>query len=109
MDRENKSQYQQEYQVDDRFLTKKERRAHHTALERRRRDQIKDKFTELHKEIPALHINEKASRSDILTGASDLIQDLTEKNEDVERDLAEFNALNALLQDQISALEENDH
>ena len=37
------------------FATQADRRAHHNALERKRRDHIKDSFTSLRDTIPSLH------------------------------------------------------
>jgi len=37
------------------FLFQSERRAHHNALERKRRDHIKESFTSLRDSVPQLH------------------------------------------------------
>lgn len=37
------------------LLFQAEKRAHHNALERKRRDHIKDSFTSLRDAVPALH------------------------------------------------------
>lgn len=36
------------------FVSQAEKRAHHNALERKRRDHIKDSFTSLRESVPAL-------------------------------------------------------
>jgi Max protein len=41
------------------FVSQAEKRAHHNALERKRRDHIKDSFTSLRESVPALQ-GEKA-------------------------------------------------
>jgi len=51
------------------------RRAHHNALERKRRDCIKDQFTLLKEVIPELQ-GTKASRADILKRSTDHINEL---------------------------------
>ncbi|KAH8028442.1 hypothetical protein HPB51_016893 [Rhipicephalus microplus] len=52
-----------------------DKRAHHNALERRRRDHIKFSFTSLRDAVPSLQ-GEKASRAQILKKAADYIQSM---------------------------------
>eukprot|EP00118_Oscarella_pearsei_P005172 m.23460 g.23460 ORF g.23460 m.23460 type:complete len:101 (+) comp28481_c0_seq2:41-343(+) len=59
---------------DDNF----DKRAHHNALERRRRDHIKDSFTSLRDAIPSM-VGEKASRAQVLNKATDYIEKLRKK------------------------------
>ena len=50
-----------------------DRRAHHNALERRRRDHIKDSFSGLRDCIPSL-VGEKVSRAHVLNKATEYIR-----------------------------------
>jgi len=52
------------------------KRAHHNALERRRRDHIKDSFNALRDYIPALAGVESTSRATILKASSDYVAHL---------------------------------
>jgi Max protein len=51
-----------------------DKRAHHNALERKRRDHIKESFTGLRDAIPTLAAGDKSSRAQILKKASDYIR-----------------------------------
>ena len=51
-----------------------DKRAHHNALERKRRDHIKDSFTGLRDAIPTMRGGDKSSRAQILKKASEYIQ-----------------------------------
>ena len=51
-----------------------DKRAHHNALERKRRDHIKDSFTGLRDAIPTMKGGDKSSRAQILKKASEYIQ-----------------------------------
>ncbi|KNC81169.1 hypothetical protein SARC_06504 [Sphaeroforma arctica JP610] len=84
---------------------RKDKRAHHTALERKRRDHIKDKFAVLHKEVPGLQENDKVSRSNILTKATDYIIDLSKKNDEYHDEVERLRRQNLILQQQIDSLE----
>ncbi|OAF65808.1 hypothetical protein A3Q56_06473 [Intoshia linei] len=55
-----------------------ERRAHHNALERKRRDHIKDSFVSLRKSVPSLS-RDKVSRAQVLIHATSYIKYLTKK------------------------------
>lgn len=52
------------------YYSQAEKRAHHNALERRRRDHIKDSFTSLREAVPALQNEKVASRAQILKKSS---------------------------------------
>nr|XP_013802184.1 PREDICTED: protein max [Apteryx mantelli mantelli] len=56
-----------------------DKRAHHNALERKRRDHIKDSFHSLRDSVPSLQ-GEKASRAQILDKATEYIQYMRRKN-----------------------------
>eukprot|EP00123_Amoebidium_parasiticum_P009859 comp19751_c0_seq1/m.23592 comp19751_c0_seq1/g.23592 ORF comp19751_c0_seq1/g.23592 comp19751_c0_seq1/m.23592 type:complete len:140 (-) comp19751_c0_seq1:547-966(-) len=84
---------------------RKDKRAHHTALERKRRDHIKDKFAILHQEIPGISSQDKASRSLILSKATEYIQEMTQANEQVLAEVEELKRQNAMLHEQIRKLE----
>lgn len=104
-------------------LQEAEKRAHHNALERKRRDHIKDSFSSLRDSVPALS-NEKvvsehpsvaifmknigsyifyflqASRAQILKKASDYIQYMRRKNNAHQQDIEDLKRQNSLLEAQ---------
>ncbi|XP_019767566.1 protein max isoform X4 [Dendroctonus ponderosae] len=81
-----------------------EKRAHHNALERKRRDHIKDSFSSLRNSVPSLH-GEKASRAQILKKASDYILYMKKKNNSHQQDIHDLKRQNSLLGAQIRTLE----
>ncbi|XP_017494405.1 PREDICTED: protein max-like, partial [Rhagoletis zephyria] len=84
--------------------TAADRRAHHNALERKRRDHIKDSFTSLRDSVPSLQ-GEKASRAQILKKAAEYIQFMRKKNNNVQSDIDEIAKQNKMLEDQIRRME----
>uniref|UniRef100_A0A672GBF5 Protein max n=1 Tax=Salarias fasciatus TaxID=181472 RepID=A0A672GBF5_SALFA len=80
------------------------KRAHHNALERKRRDHIKDSFHGLRDSVPALQ-GEKASRAQILDKATEYIQYMRRKNHTHQQDIDDLKKQNALLEQQVRALE----
>uniref|UniRef100_G3NYC7 Protein max n=1 Tax=Gasterosteus aculeatus TaxID=69293 RepID=G3NYC7_GASAC len=78
--------------------------AHHNALERKRRDHIKDSFHSLRDSVPALQ-GEKASRAQILDKATEYIQYMRRKNHTHQQDIDDLKRQNALLEQQVRALE----
>ncbi|XP_058467903.1 protein max isoform X2 [Malaya genurostris] len=87
------------------FYSQAEKRAHHNALERKRRDHIKDSFTSLRDSVPALH-GEKASRAQILKKAAEYIQFMRRKNNSHQQDIDDLKRQNSLLETQIRQLEQ---
>ncbi|CAK6957126.1 protein max-like isoform X4 [Scomber scombrus] len=81
-----------------------DKRAHHNALERKRRDHIKDSFHGLRDSVPALQ-GEKASRAQILDKATEYIQYMRRKNHTHQQDIDDLKKQNALLEQQVRALE----
>lgn len=81
-----------------------DKRAHHNALERKRRDHIKDSFHGLRDSVPALQ-GEKASRAQILDKATEYIQFMRRKNHTHQQDIDDLKKQNALLEQQVRALE----
>ncbi|XP_035676952.1 protein max-like isoform X8 [Branchiostoma floridae] len=81
-----------------------DKRAHHNALERQRRDHIKNSFSSLRDAVPALQ-GEKASRAQILNKATDYIQYMRRKNQTHQQDIDDLKKQNALLDQQVRALE----
>ncbi|XP_062858454.1 protein max isoform X2 [Trichomycterus rosablanca] len=81
-----------------------DKRAHHNALERKRRDHIKDSFHGLRDSVPAL-LGEKASRAQILDKATEYIQYMRRKNHTHQQDIDDLKKQNALLEQQVRALE----
>ena len=61
-------------------MSQMDKRAHHNALERKRRDHIKDSFTGLRDAIPTMRGGDKSSRAQILKKASEYIQVLHTQN-----------------------------
>ncbi|XP_071375057.1 protein max-like isoform X3 [Centroberyx affinis] len=113
-----------------------DKRAHHNALERKRRDHIKDSFHSLRDSVPALQgekvrgksINflhskillaveignwletlqnsvKQASRAQILDKATEYIQYMRRKNHTHQQDIDDLKKQNALLEQQVRALE----
>ncbi|XP_031565681.1 protein max-like isoform X4 [Actinia tenebrosa] len=81
-----------------------DKRAHHNALERKRRDHIKDSFSHLRDSIPSLQ-GEKASRAQILNKATDYIQHMRKKNHTHQMDIDDLKRQNMILDQQVRALE----
>lgn len=89
------------------FASQAEKRAHHNALERKRRDHIKDSFCSLRDSVPSLH-GEKvgtASRAQILKKAADYIEFMRRKNSAHQQDIDDLKRQNNLLETQIRSLE----
>ena len=90
-------------------MTQAEKRAHHNALERKRRDHIKDSFTNLRDSVPSLH-GEKvskriSSRAQILKKAAEYIQFMRRKNASHQHDIEDLKRQNHILENQIRTLE----
>ncbi|KAK8737095.1 hypothetical protein OTU49_004799 [Cherax quadricarinatus] len=81
------------------FASQAEKRAHHNALERKRRDHIKDSFCSLRDSVPSLH-GEKASRAQILKKAADYIEFMRRKNSAHQQDIDDLKKQNNLLETQ---------
>lgn len=82
-----------------------DKRAHHNALERKRRDHIKESFTGLRDAVPTMHHGDKSSRAQILKKASDYISFMRKKNASHQREIEELKNQNGHLEAQIRALE----
>ncbi|KAK3537956.1 hypothetical protein QTP70_024533 [Hemibagrus guttatus] len=86
-----------------------DKRAHHNALERKRRDHIKDSFHSLRDSVPSLqgekHFVKQASRAQILDKATEYIQYMRRKNHTHQQDIDDLKKQNALLEQQVRALE----
>ncbi|XP_063601518.1 protein max-like isoform X2 [Penaeus indicus] len=85
------------------FASQAEKRAHHNALERKRRDHIKDSFCSLRDSVPSLH-GEKASRAQILKKAADYIEFMRQKNSAHQQDIDDLKKQNTLLENQIRSI-----
>ncbi|XP_061429514.1 protein max isoform X4 [Lethenteron reissneri] len=81
-----------------------DKRAHHNALERKRRDHIKDSFHSLRDSVPSLQ-GEKASRAQILNKATEYIQYMRRKNHAHQQDIDDLKRQNNLLEQQVRVLE----
>lgn len=86
------------------YYSQAEKRAHHNALERKRRDHIKDSFSSLRDAVPALN-GEKASRAQILKKAAEYIMFMRKKNTSHQQDIEDLKRQNTLLEAQIRTLE----
>ncbi|XP_007886299.1 protein max isoform X5 [Callorhinchus milii] len=87
-----------------------DKRAHHNALERKRRDHIKDSFHSLRDSVPSLQgekVGIPASRAQILDKATEYIQYMRRKNHTHQQDIDDLKRQNALLEQQgkVRALE----
>lgn len=82
------------------------KRAHHNALERKRRDHIKESFNGLRDSVPSLE-GEKSSRAQILNKATDYIQLMKRKNISHQQDIDDLKRQNRLLEQQIKELEKS--
>jgi len=83
-----------------------ERRAHHNALERKRRDHIKDSFEKLKESIP--RISEKSTRSsrtEILKQATNYIRHIQNESASHSADISDLRRQNQLLEQQIRGIE----
>ncbi|XP_039757638.1 protein max isoform X4 [Pararge aegeria] len=87
------------------YYSQAEKRAHHNALERKRRDHIKDSFTSLREAVPALQGEKVASRAQILKKAAEYIQFMRRKNNAHQQDIDDLRRQNAILDTQIRAME----
>ncbi|XP_047480035.1 protein max-like isoform X3 [Penaeus chinensis] len=89
------------------FASQAEKRAHHNALERKRRDHIKDSFCSLRDSVPSLHgeKSSQASRAQILKKAADYIEFMRQKNSAHQQDIDDLKKQNTLLENQIRSLE----
>jgi len=81
-----------------------DKRAHHNALERKRRDHIKDSFSSLRDAIPTMQ-GDKSSRAQILKKASDYITFMRRKNQSHQQDIDDLKRQNGHLEKQIRTLE----
>ncbi|XP_038641073.1 protein max isoform X3 [Cetorhinus maximus] len=85
-----------------------DKRAHHNALERKRRDHIKDSFHSLRDSVPSLQgekVGVLASRAQILDKATEYIQYMRRKNHTHQQDIDDLKRQNTLLEQQVRALE----
>lgn len=94
--------------ANNQYFSQAEKRAHHNALERKRRDHIKDSFTSLRDSVPSLQgekVNQKASRAQILKKAAEYIQFMRRKNNSHQQDIDDLKKQNSQLESQIRTLE----
>lgn len=82
-----------------------DKRAHHNALERKRRDHIKASFNKLRNALPA-HMGEKASRTQILQKSVDYIQTEKKKCLFLQKELENIRKQNQILEEECKVLEE---
>ncbi|XP_045453344.1 protein max [Melitaea cinxia] len=87
------------------YYSQAEKRAHHNALERKRRDHIKDSFSSLRDSVPALQGEKVASRAQILKKAAEYIQFMRRKNNAHQQDIDDLRRQNNVLETQIRLLE----
>ncbi|KAI1295516.1 Protein max [Halotydeus destructor] len=83
-----------------------DKRAHHNALERKRRDHIKDSFSGLRDSVPSLQGEKvKSSRAQILKKAAEYIQMMRRKNSSHQQDIDDLKRQNKILEEQIRTLD----
>ncbi|XP_043501040.1 protein max-like isoform X2 [Polistes fuscatus] len=99
------SDSRQRHSNNTQYYSQAEKRAHHNALERKRRDHIKDSFSSLRDSVPALQGEKVASRAQILKKAADYIQFMRRKNSAHQQDIDDLKRQNSLLETQIRTLE----
>lgn len=80
--------------------SKKHARAQHNALERRRRDNIKDMYISLSKELPNFS-PEKASRAQILKKTIETIQQTNSETIKLKADIERLEAMNTEMRKQL--------
>uniref|UniRef100_A0A1B0BP29 Protein max n=1 Tax=Glossina palpalis gambiensis TaxID=67801 RepID=A0A1B0BP29_9MUSC len=85
-------------------FTQEEKRAHHNALERKRRDHIKESFTNLREAVPSLK-GEKACRAQILKKTTDCIQNMRRKIQANQKDVNDLKHQIAILEEEVYLLE----
>ncbi|KAI6186402.1 Helix-loop-helix DNA-binding domain-containing protein [Aphelenchoides besseyi] len=84
--------------------SKKHARAQHNALERRRRDNIKDMYGSLQNEI-SMNGNERASRAHVLKKTIESIEEQKSENQELSDDLQRIEAENKRLIQEIAERE----
>ena len=82
-----------------------DKRAQHSAFERKRRDHIKASFEELKEAIPTMKAGHNSSRAQILKKACDFIHYQCRKNSSNQSDKDDLKRQNDRLEAQIAALE----
>ena len=82
-----------------------DRRAQHSALERKRRDHIKDSFEGLKDAVPTMKVGDKSSRAQILKKASEYIQSKRRIDSLSQSDMDNLKGQNNHLEAQIRVLE----
>ncbi|ESN97323.1 hypothetical protein HELRODRAFT_85565 [Helobdella robusta] len=84
---------------DDDIVTQADKKAHHNALERKRRDHIKESFTKLRDSIPETK-KEKTSRALILKRATDYIKLMSQRNQTRQKEIEKMKRQNQILRQQ---------
>jgi Max protein len=97
----------QPWQSGIQYLSQSEKQAHHSALEKKRRDCIKNSFTNLRESVPALQEEKVVSRALILKKATDYIQYMWRKNSAHQQGIDDLKQQNSLLESQIQMLEKS--
>ncbi|XP_067205999.1 protein max isoform X4 [Linepithema humile] len=82
------------------YYSQAEKRAHHNALERKRRDHIKDSFSSLRDAVPSLAAEKVASRAQILKKSAEYIQFMRRKNTSHQQDIDDLKRQNSFLENQ---------
>eukprot|EP00041_Stephanoeca_diplocostata_P019622 m.426269 g.426269 ORF g.426269 m.426269 type:complete len:481 (+) comp21354_c0_seq5:229-1671(+) len=91
-------------EADTKGFSKADKRAHHNALERKRRDHIKDSFIVLRDSIPSLQGEKQSSRAQILNKATDYIIQMRKKNQVHQDEMERLKLENEDLDRQTAAL-----
>ncbi|XP_011875080.1 PREDICTED: protein max isoform X2 [Vollenhovia emeryi] len=88
------------------YYSQAEKRAHHNALERKRRDHIKDSFSNLRDVVPTLQGEKVASRAQILKKAAEYIRLLRVKQQSIQQEIDDIKKQNITLENEIRELEQ---
>ncbi len=80
-----------------------DKRAHHNALERKRRDHIKESFSGLRDAIPTMQ-GDKSSRAQILKKASEYITHMRKRNTHHQREIDDLKTQNGHLEAQVGVV-----
>jgi len=102
---DNDSQPGGSHGEDRQFTSQAEKRAYLNALERKRRDHMKDSFFALKDCIPSLQGENGASRAQILKETAEYIDFMKKKTSAHQKDIDELKRQNEILERQIRALE----
>ncbi|XP_044772602.1 LOW QUALITY PROTEIN: protein max-like [Neomonachus schauinslandi] len=101
---DNNDMEMESYEEQPRFQSAADKQAHHNALEQKRSNYIKDSFQSLWDSVPSLQ-GQQAPWAQTLDKATEYIQYMQRKNYTHQQDIEDLKEQNALLEQQVRALE----